>query len=120
MLVPVLVAKDFVELPARPGPEETGPFSFANPERVSRILTSGGFTDIRIEPYDHAMVMGDTVDEAIQTAMEVGPVGSVANEADAPTQEALHKAMAGKLSEFATPEGVRLGAAIWCVTANRP
>ncbi|GJL87277.1 MAG: methyltransferase [Minwuia thermotolerans] len=120
MLVPVLVAKEFVELPARPGPEEPGPFSFANPERVSRILSSGGFTDIRIEPYDHAMVMGNTVEEAIQTAMEVGPVGSVASEADAQTQQALNQAMAEKLSTFATPEGVRLGAAIWCVTATKP
>jgi len=120
MLVPVLVAKEFVELPARPGPEEPGPFSFANPERVSRILNSGGFTDIRIEPYDHAMVMGETVEEAIQTAMEVGPVGSVASEADAQTQAALHQAMAEKLSTFTTPEGVQLGASVWCVTATKP
>lgn len=120
MLVPVLVAKDFLQLPPRPGPEEPGPFSFADPERVRRILTNGGFTDIQIQPHDHAMVMGDTVEEAIQTALEVGPVGSVASEADAATQQALNQAMAKKLSEFATPDGVRLGASIWCVTARKP
>lgn len=120
MLVPVLVAKDFLQLPPRPGPEEPGPFSFADPERVKRILTNGGFTDIQIQPHDHAMVMGDTVEEAIQTALEVGPVGSVASEADAATQQALNQAMAKKLSEFAALEGVRLGASIWCVTARKP
>lgn len=120
MLVPVLVAKEFVQLPPRPGPEEPGPFSFADPERVKRILTNGGFTDIQVQPHDHAMVMGDTVAEAIQTALEVGPVGSVASEADTATQQALNQAMAKKLSEFATPEGVRLDASIWCVTARKP
>ncbi|MDF1721299.1 MAG: class I SAM-dependent methyltransferase [Minwuia sp.] len=120
MLQPVLVAKDFIDLPPRPGPEEPGPFSFANPERVRRILTSGGFSDIEFTPHDHEMVMGETVEQAIQTAMEVGPVGTAANEADTDTRAALNKAMAEKLATYAKPDGIRLGAAIWCVTARMP
>lgn len=120
MLQPVLVAKDFIDLPPRPGPEAPGPFSFADPARVKRVLTSGGFTDVEVTPFDHEMTIGDTVEQAIQTAMEVGPVGTAANDADAATREALNAAMARKLETFATPDGIRLGAAIWCVTARMP
>jgi len=120
MLQPVLVAKDFIDLPPRPGPEAPGPFSFSDPDRVKRVLTSGGFRDIEITPFDHEMVIGETVEQAIQTAMEVGPVGTAAQDADAATKEALNAAMARKLETFAAADGIRLGASIWCVTARLP
>lgn len=120
MLKPVIVAKDFIELPARPAPEDPGPFSFSDRDRVTRILTSGGFVDISIEPYDHPMFMGDTVDDAVVTAMEVGPIGGAAEGADPERVEKLKSALADMLSEFQTGDGVRLPGAIWCVTARRP
>ncbi len=118
MLQPVLVAKDFIDLPPRPGPEAPGPFSFADPARVKRVLASGGFTDIEVTAFDQDMIIGETVEQAIQTAMEVGPVGTAASDADAATKEALNEAMARKLEGFVTADGVRLGASIWCVTAR--
>lgn len=120
MLKPVLVAKDFIEMPPRPGPEEPGPFSFADTLRVNRILESGGYADIAIQPYDHPMYMGDTVEDAVVTAMEVGPIGGAAQAADPDQVEALKKALADMLEDHMTDEGIRLPGAIWCVTARRP
>ncbi|WP_417518339.1 class I SAM-dependent methyltransferase [Minwuia sp.] len=119
MLKPVLIAKDFVDLPPRPGPEEPGPFSFSDPERVKRILTAGGFADIRIDPYDHDMFMGETVDDAVITAMEVGPVGGAAKEATDETVSALKSALAAMLAEHMDDGAIRLPGAIWCVTATK-
>ena len=34
---PVAAAKKYLDMPARPGPEEPGPFSFAKPDRVRNI-----------------------------------------------------------------------------------
>lgn len=120
MLKPVLVAKEFIEMPPRPGPEEPGPFSFADTLRVNRILESGGYADIAIQPYDHPMYMGDTVEDAVVTAMEVGPIGGAAQAADPDRVEALKKALADMLEDHMTDEGIRLPGAIWCVTARRP
>ena len=120
MLKPVLIAKDYVQLPPRPGPEEPGPFSFSDPDRVRRILTAGGYTDIAIEPYDHAMFMGQTVEDAVVTAMEVGPVGGAAADAPPEKVEALKSALSDMLAGHLTDGEVKLPGAIWCVTARRP
>lgn len=120
MLKPVIVAKDFIELPPRPEPEDPGPFSFSNPERVTRILSAGGFADIVIEPFDHDMYMGDTIEDAVVTAMEVGPIGGAAENADPSTVSNLKVALADMLGNHMTDQGVRLPGAIWCVTARKP
>ncbi|WP_416899845.1 MAG: class I SAM-dependent methyltransferase [Minwuia sp.] len=121
MLKPVLVAKEFIQLPPRPGREEPGPFSFSDPDRVTRILKAGGFGDISIEPFSHPMFMGNSVDEALTTAMEVGPVGGAARESgDEAAVERLKAALADMLKAELRDDGVRLGASIWCVTARKP
>lgn len=119
MLQPVLVAKQFVELPPRPGPEEPGPFSFSEPERIRRILSAGGFADIAVEPYDHPMYMGADIDEAVRMAMEVGPVGTAAANLDDAARQALMTAMAEPLRAFEGPDGFAAAGAIWCVTARK-
>ena len=120
MLKPVLVAKDFIELPPRPGPEEPGPFSFSDTDRVRRILTAGGYTDIAIEPYDHPMYMGDTVEDAVVTAMEVGPIGGASEDAPADRVAALKASLAEMLAGHMIDGAIRLPGSIWCVTARQP
>lgn len=119
MLQPVIVAKSFVELPPRPGPEAPGPFSFADPVRVRRILTAGGFTDIALEAHDHPIRMGASPEEAVQMAMEVGPLGGAVADADAATRAGLHAALVSMLAGHAGPDGIALAGAVWCITARK-
>lgn len=119
MLKPVIVAKDFIELPPRPGPEDPGPMAFSNPDRVNRVLKAGGFTDISIEPFDQDMQMGATVEDAVVTAMEVGPISGAVKDVAPATVESLKGALAGMLSGHLTDQGVRLPGAIWCITARK-
>ncbi|PJK29021.1 class I SAM-dependent methyltransferase [Minwuia thermotolerans] len=119
MLKPVIVAKAFIELPPRPGPEEPGPMSFADPDRVKRILTAGGFTDIELEPVDRMLRLGVDADEAVVSALEIGPVGGAAREAGPEAVERMKPALRAMLAEHQTDEGVKLPGAIWCITARK-
>ena len=119
MLKPVIVAKDFIELPPRPGPEEPGPMSFSDPERVKRVLSAGGFTDIELEPVDRLLHLGDDPDDALNTALEIGPVGGAAREAGPEAVERMKPALREMLAGHHTDEGVKLSGAIWCITARK-
>lgn len=119
MLKPVIVAKDFIELPPRPGPEEPGPMSFSDPDRVRRVLSAGGFGDIHLEPVEHPMHMGENVDDAVSSALEIGPVGGAAREAGPEAVERMKPALREMLAEHETEDGVKLPGAIWCITARK-
>ena len=120
MLKPVLIAKDFIELPARPGPEDPGPFSFSDPARVTRILSAGGLEDISIEPFDNHMFMGDNVEDAVITSLEVGPIGTAIEDVEEATSNGLKAALADLMSKNLKDGQVTLPGAVWCVTARKP
>ena len=57
------------------GPEDPGPFSFASPERVNRILVEAGFAGVNMEP--HGLLLdisaGGGIEAAVRSAAEIGP-----------------------------------------------
>ncbi|MCW5774801.1 MAG: class I SAM-dependent methyltransferase, partial [Rhodospirillaceae bacterium] len=74
--LPVAAArKHIAELPPAPGPEEPGPFSFADTARIRRVLTSAGFTGIEIDRFDPSLSYGNGPAETAQFLCEMGPVG---------------------------------------------
>ena len=100
-------------------PLAPGPFVFADPERVKRILGEAGWSEVAVRPFD-AKVGGWTPEEALAVAQRVGPLGAVLREnpilrpkvLDAVTRELrLHTEADGR---------VRMGAAVWIVTATAP
>ena len=104
--------------PPPPDPLAPGPFAFADRDRLQAILTGAGFADVAIEPQDKA-IGSRTIDEAVETALKVGPLGAILRENPglAPTVVAsIREALAGHL----TADGVRLASATWIVTARRP
>lgn len=107
-------------LPPQPqlGPEDPGPFSFADLGRVRRILAGAGFDRITAEPFDADLTLGANIDEAIAHIAEIGPVSRMLADAS-PEQRsialaALRDALAGRVrtSPFA------LGGAVWIVRAE--
>jgi SAM-dependent methyltransferase len=111
--------KHLAELPPPPGPDEPGPFSFADEARIRRILTSAGFTGIEVERFDASIVYGRDEREAAEFLTHIGPTGSVLQE----HPESLRQAVAADLAERLRPHretrGVALGAATWLVSACR-
>lgn len=110
-----------VSLPDPPGPENPGPTSFGDPERVRRILTHSGFSNIEITNHDTSFTVGSNLAEAVSFLMQMGPASAAIAQADA--DESVKSKIAADLCEMLAPHntgvGVTMGAATLIVTANR-
>jgi SAM-dependent methyltransferase len=122
MFVPTLAAVQVLEAQLEiPGPGEPGPFSLAEPDRVTEVLRAGGFADIGVEPIAGArMVTPDVVDNDLSTLLEVGPLGPAFTAADDRTRQAAIDAVIAAVEPYRDGDGWRLPGAALVVTATRP
>ncbi|OEZ66367.1 aklanonic acid methyltransferase DnrC [Janthinobacterium sp. HH103] len=126
MRLPMGAIKGIVALTAPPDPEAPGPFSFGERDRVTRILTAAGFTDIAIAPFDASVPFGEggtrdaAIDDAVKMALEVGPLSRVLaaqpDEIRARAAVAVRTVFAGRPGEHS----VMIDGAAWIVTARNP
>ncbi|WP_144123786.1 class I SAM-dependent methyltransferase [Catellatospora sichuanensis] len=108
-------------LPPLPVGDEPGPFAFADPARVRRILTAAGFDAVTAEPHDVVMTAPDDPDTVAEWLIEIGPAGAAYRAAPAPQQTAARAAAAGLLDRFRERgTGYRLPAGLWLITATAP
>ena len=100
-------------------PEAPGPFAFADPERVTRILGLAGFSDVTVEPFDTPLTLAPPggVAEATDLLIQIGPVSRALATGDDAQRRAATRAIAEALKAVDGPEGVRLGAQCWFVSA---
>jgi len=103
-----------------PGPEEPGPFSWADPARVHRILQSAGFREVSLTPVDPVIQLASTGEaaEAADFVMVLGPLTRVLPALSAPQREAVRAALEIYFQKYARPQGVFLPAANWVVRAR--
>ena len=98
-----------------------GPFSMADADTTSEILTSAGFEDIVLHRYDAPIVIGEDLDEALEMVTALGPAGEIlrlAGDSAAHLHEHVERALREGLAEFATEDGIRAPASTWIVTAS--
>lgn len=121
--LPMAAIRDIVQ-PAPADPDAPGPFAFSNPERLTDILATAGFTDIEVRPFDTRLVYGrsDTreaaIDDALDMAFQVGPLARAL--ADQPDDVRARAAEAVR-AVFAAQSGdtsVLIDGAAWIVTAR--
>ncbi len=106
-------------LPPLPVGDEPGPFAFADPARVRRILIASGFHTIVIEPHDVIMAAPDDPDTVAEWLIEIGPAGAAYRAATMQQQTAARAAAAGLLARFRQPHtGYRIPAGLWLITAS--
>jgi SAM-dependent methyltransferase len=123
MHVALQAAARYLTLPPPPAPDAPGPFSFACADRVRDILSRAGFTAVTLEPVRDMLTVGGaaTVDEAARFLLEgVGPTSAALREVEQSVREAVATAVRAALARYQTPDGVRMGAAAWIVTATSP
>ncbi len=116
--VPVGAVRPHV--PAQPplGPEDPGPFAFADLARVRRILSSGGFDAISARPFETALGLGETHQDALTHIQDFGPVSRMmANAGEAEKSKAI-AALDQALKPYSQRGPVALGASVWIVTAK--
>jgi SAM-dependent methyltransferase len=107
-------------LPPQPAqdPDAPGPFAFANPGRVRDILRSGGFAEIEIAADDQLVGSGD-LDTMLAVCSRAGPLGKILRE-NPELRPAALAAVRSALAAHDGPDGVKLNAATWVVTARVP
>ena len=99
-----------------PQPGAPGPFAFADADRVGRILSDSGFTNIAIAPHDQKIGSGD-LEQTLAVALKVGPLGALLRE-NPESRDAAIDAVREALRPHQTPQGVLLDSATWIVTAT--
>ena len=103
------------ELPPPAG--APGPFSLSDPERVRHLLTSAGFTDVRLRGVSEAMYFGPDPDDACRfvSTQFAGRLDGLDANARVRALDALRASMA----EHRTDRGVLYDSAAWITVARR-
>ncbi|MEU1602192.1 methyltransferase domain-containing protein [Micromonospora matsumotoense] len=106
-------------LPPLPVGAEPGPFAFADPARLSRILTAAGWTAVTTTPCDVVMRAPDDAEAVAEWLVEIGPAGAAYRAAPPAGQASARAGAARLLDRFREPGvGYRLPAGLWLVTAT--
>jgi SAM-dependent methyltransferase len=105
----------------KPGPEEPGPFSFADVARVERVLSSAGFTRPSFTPVDLQLDLaaGGTLEDAARHASGTGPARRALADQPEEVCAAAVESIRRALQPYETAAGVKLPAALWLVAADR-
>ena len=100
-----------------------GPFSMADADTTSEILTHAGFTDIALHRCDIPIVIGKDIEEALELVMALGPAGEIlrlAGDRAAHLHGQVEAALREGLAEFAADGQLRAPASTWIVAASAP
>jgi SAM-dependent methyltransferase len=118
MTLPMMAA--MAHLPPQPPPDPLapGPFAFADAERLRGILSGAGFADVAVTPHDEK-VGGGGVEDALRLALNIGPLSRLLRENPGHT-DAVIGSVRQALAAHDGPDGVKLTAGVWIVTARNP
>jgi SAM-dependent methyltransferase len=97
-----------------------GPFSMAGADTTSDILQAAGWKHVTLERSDIPIKVGDTVDEALEIAMSLGPAGEIIRLAGAEGERLKPQIIAALREAFApfvTKDGVWGPSSAWIVSA---
>ncbi|MGV8998147.1 MAG: class I SAM-dependent methyltransferase [Parvibaculaceae bacterium] len=115
---PLRAALPLLPPPPPPVPFAPGPFAFADDTRVTKILSDAGFSNISLTPYDTPLILGSTIEDALDQTLQIGPLARLLTEHDEATKARVADAVATELAKFLTPQGVTLAGATWIVQAS--
>lgn len=123
--LPKAVVQDFLPPPGEDartcGP---GPFSMAEQEVVRRQLQIAGFEDIRFDATDGPVTVGDSLRNAIDFQLAIGPAGEVFREAGAladARRDEIEAALRRALKPYQQANGmIVMPSASWRVSARKP
>lgn len=97
-----------------------GPFSQASPDLVSDQLHAAGFGDVAFHRYDAKLSVGDSLDDAIDFALTLGPAGEVmrlAGDEAVRRKDEIVAELRKALVQYSTPDGVRAPSSTWIISA---
>lgn len=118
--VPLAVARPVLVNPPPINPPHTpGPFAFADPRHVRRVLAGAGFSRIDVSSQHAPVSISDEgLDVAIDFAVRIGPVARLYAEQPEPAQALIRQRLRSALAPAATARTVTLDGAVWQVSAH--
>lgn len=99
------------------------PFSMANPSVVTAQLKAAGFQDIAFEPIDGPVMVGSTVEQAMQFQFALDPAAEVFRGADEEAERRrgeIENALRGRLAQFEKKGEIIMPSSPWTTTARNP
>jgi SAM-dependent methyltransferase len=120
LMAPYAAAIKHAPAPPRPGPEDPGPFSFADEQRVRRILDEAGFADVTLTSRDFLLDVGvgAGLDNAVANSLALGPASRALDDQPEGVRAAAAAEIRAMLSTHVRDGAVPLAAAVWIVSAR--
>lgn len=118
--VPAAAALEHVPVPELDAPDQPGPFSLADPDRITHILTPAGYDEITTTPVDAPMRLGHDADDAVAFIADTPLARTLLDPVDPVTAAKALDAVRDALCPHEQPDGLTLNGAAWLVTARRP
>jgi SAM-dependent methyltransferase len=111
-----------VPRPPEIGPDDPGPFSFADEARVRRILGTAGFGQIALTPVDLELDLaaGGGLEAAVAALQQIGAAARALEGQPDDRRAAALAAIRAALAPHQRGMSLPLGAAIWIVEAVNP
>jgi SAM-dependent methyltransferase len=100
-------------------PGAPGPFAFADGDRLARLITAGGFRDVRLEALTRPQRVGDNADDAAAFLMSIAADMQAFAGAPDDVVAAAANALRTAYEPYAGPHGVVLDGTVWLVSAHR-
>ena len=101
-----------------------GPFSMANQEMVTGMMKSAGYENIEFERVDASVLVGRTVEDAIDFQLALGPAGEVFREAGVEAEEKreeIEAALAEAIDrEKKEADGIVMDSSSWVISGSNP
>lgn len=120
-LVPAMAVAEHAPPSALGAPGAPGPFAFADPDRIREVLAAAGLTAVELHSVDDPLLLGGhgTVDDAVSFLRGTGMARVLLADVAPEIVERAMDSVRAALAPYETPDGVRLGAGVWLVTARR-
>ena len=100
-----------------------GPFSMASTEVVTAQLRAAGFDDIAFRRIDGPVMVGSTVEQALEFQLALGPAGEIVREAKEEAEARrgeIEAAMRSELASHVQDGAVVMQSSSWTITARNP
>jgi SAM-dependent methyltransferase len=98
-----------------------GMFAQSDPDTVTATLHEAGYTEVELQPVSVTLPLGADPNQATTQLADTGVGRAVLDAVPESQRPAATAAVRAALADHAAPDGVvRLGAAVWIITALRP
>jgi len=101
-----------------------GPFSMAGQDMVTGMMKAAGFVDVNFERVDAPVLVGKTVQDAIDFQLAIGPAGEVFREAGKEAEEKrseIEAALADAINkQKSEAEGIVMPSSSWVISGVNP